>query len=87
MSGLNDAIALLEGGSRDGESTTVAPEVTRIISPSDAPGLVDVYEQTEELRRLAGNETPAVVFRFIGQEPAPERITAESMHMPTTRRA
>ncbi|MFL6140188.1 MAG: hypothetical protein ACJ74O_20635 [Frankiaceae bacterium] len=85
MAGLNDAIAVLEGGSRDGESTTVAVAVTRIIAPSDAPGLVDVYEQTDELRRLPGNETPAIVFRFSAQEPAPERITAESMHMPTTR--
>jgi hypothetical protein len=85
MAGLNDAIAVLVGGSRDGESTTVAPGVTRIVSPSDAPGLVDIYEETDELRRLPGNETPAVVFEFAGQEPAPERITAESMHMPTTR--
>ena len=85
MAGLNDAIAVLEGGSRHGESTTVSAGVTRIVSPSDAPGLVDIYEQTDELRPLPGNTTPAVVFRFAAQEPAPERITAESMHMPTTR--
>jgi hypothetical protein len=85
MAGLNDAIAVLDGGSRDGESTTVSPGITRIIAPSDAPGLVDIYEETDETRRLPGNETPAIVYRFAGQEAAPDRITAESMHMPTSR--
>jgi hypothetical protein len=85
MAGLNDAIAVLRGGSRDGESTTVAAEVTRILAPSDAPGLVDVYEQTDELARLPGNETPAVVFVFAGQEAASDRFAPESMHMPPSR--
>jgi hypothetical protein len=85
MAGLNDAIAVLRGGSRDGESTTVAAQVSRILAPSDAPGLVDVYEQTGELVRLPGNETPAVVFVFVGQEAAADRIAPESMHMPPAR--
>lgn len=85
MAGFDGAIAVLSGGARDGESTTVAAGVTRIITPSDAPGLVDIYEQTEELRPLPGNATPAVVFAFAGQEPAPDRIPAEAMHMPPSR--
>lgn len=85
MAGFDGAIAVLHGGARDGESTTVASGITRIITPSDAPGLVDIYEQTDELRPLPGNDTPAVVYQFAGQEAAPDRIPAEAMHMPPSR--
>ena len=82
MAGMNDAIAVLDGGSHDGESTTVSAGVTRLVTPSEAPGLVDVYEQTEELRQLPGNDSPAVVFRFAGQQPAAERVPADDLPEP-----
>lgn len=85
MAGLNDVIAVLSGGSRDGETTTVSAGITRLITPSDAPGLVDIYEQTDELRRVPGNDDPGVVFLFAGQEAAPEVIPPEAMHMPPAR--
>lgn len=82
MPGLTDALAVLRGGSRHGETTTVAEGVTRIVAVSEAPGLVDVYEATSELAPVPGNDELASVFAFAGQEPAPDKITAESMHMP-----
>jgi hypothetical protein len=63
----------------------VSPGVRRIVAPSDAPGLVDIYEQTDETEPSVGNGTDAVVFAFSAQEPAPERVTTDSMHMPPGR--
>jgi hypothetical protein len=76
--------AVLEGGSRDGESSEVDDHVTTLYAASDAPGLLDVYESTGELRHLRGNDDPAVVFRFVGQQPA-EGIAPEAIHMPPAR--
>lgn len=72
---------VLRGGSRDGESTTVDPQVRRLLAPSDAPGLVDVYEATDEQAHVAGNEVPATVYVFVGQEPA-EAFASTMLHMP-----
>lgn len=67
---------VLEGGSRDGESTEVAEAVRRLLAPSDAPGLLDVYEadgRTDDEGRL--------VFVHAGQQPA-EGIAPELQHAP-----
>ena len=82
---MGDILAVLAGGSRDGESTVVDDAVTRILAVSDAPGLLDVYEETTQHRHLAGNDEIAHVFQFIGQEPA-EGLAPESIHMPPPRR-
>ena len=74
--------AVLSGGSRDGESTVIDEEVKRLFAASEAPGLLDVYERTEERRHLRGNEDPAWVFTFAGQESA-EGIAPEAIHMPS----
>lgn len=79
MAGINDALAVLRGGAREGETTTVSDGITRIVAPSDAPGLVDIYELTDEVQDVDGSGE-ATVYRFVAQEPAPTKITAESMH-------
>lgn len=72
---------VLRGGSRDGESTVLDDEVDRLLAASDAPGLVDVYEATEETVHIRGNEEPAVVFTFVGQEPIGD-LAPSMLHMP-----
>ena len=59
-----EIIAVLSGGSRDGESTVLDDHVDRLYAASDAPGMLDVYETTGETRPLAGNTEPATVFTF-----------------------
>ena len=78
---VTNVLVVLVGGSRDGESTTVDPEVHRILAASDAPGLLDVYEETAQTQHVAGNSEPAIVFEFRGQESA-EGIAPEALHMP-----
>lgn len=73
---------VLEGGSRDGESTEVDAHVVRLYAASDAPGLLDVYESTGETRHLRGNDDPALIFRFVTQTSA-EDIAPEAIHMPS----
>ncbi|MDQ1681806.1 MAG: hypothetical protein QOH99_347, partial [Frankiaceae bacterium] len=36
-------LAILRGGAHDGKTTDVADGVTRLVTVSDAPGLLDVY--------------------------------------------
>jgi len=62
-------VVLLRGGSRDGESTTVDEHVIRVYAVSEAPGMVDIYEATDEAVKLPGNEEGAIVYRFASQEP------------------
>jgi hypothetical protein len=76
-------LVLLRGGSRDGESTTVDESVSRLYAASDAPGMVDVYERSDELGTVLGNDESAVVFRFVEQEPVSD-TTATHLHMPHT---
>jgi hypothetical protein len=76
-------LVALRGGSRDGESTTVDESVERLLAASEAPGLIDVYEMTDEVTRLAGNDETAVVYRFVGQEPLTEH-EGIALHMPHT---
>ena len=73
--------AVLSGGTRDGESTPVASEVTRVVAPSSAPGLVDVYEATGEDVPLRGGGAGRL-FRFVAQEPA-DAFAPEALHAPS----
>jgi hypothetical protein len=43
--------------------------------------MLDIYEPTGERRHLAGNEDPAEVFAFVGQEPIGD-LAPESLHLP-----
>jgi hypothetical protein len=79
MSDLGTFLVVLRGGSHDGNSTIVADGVRRLLTPSDAPGLLDVYEPIEELVHLRGNDEPAEIWEFAGQESI-ERVTTEHGH-------
>lgn len=76
-----EELVVLRGGVRDGESTTVTEGVRRLLSASDAPGLIEVYEATEQTEVVAGNDELAVVFAHVGQESA-EGIAPELLHGP-----
>jgi hypothetical protein len=76
MSDFDSSLVVLRGGAHDGNSTMVAEGVHRLLTPSDAPGLLDVYEPVEEFQHLRGNDEPAQVWEFAGQEPI-ERVTTE----------
>jgi hypothetical protein len=76
-------VVLLRGGSRDGESTSVDEHVTRLYATSEAPGMVDIYEVTDESVKLAGTDEGAIVYRFVGQEPITD-TTVTHLHMPAT---
>ena len=76
-----DQIVVLRGGARDGDTTSVDGGIRRILATSDAPGMVDVYEDTGELVTVRGNSGRAVVFALVGQEPA-EGLAPEVLHSP-----
>lgn len=76
-----EEIAVLRGGDRDGDTTTVDGGTTRLLAPSRAPGLLDVYEATEETAEVPGNSRRAVVFEHTGQEPAGD-LAPELQHAP-----
>ena len=80
MAGDGDPTFVLRGGGRDGEVTTVLPELTRLYAVSNAPGLVDVYERVDELVEVPDIEGPVGVFEFVGQETA-EGLAPELQHM------
>lgn len=67
---MSEELVVLRGGSRDGESTTVQEGVRRLLTGSDAPGLVEVYEANGQTEELDGNPDPALVFIHAGQQPA-----------------
>jgi hypothetical protein len=77
-------LVLLRGGSRDGESTVLDEHVERLLAASEAPGLIDVYEATDEVAHVAGNDEAAIVYAFVGQEPLTEHEGTQ-LHMPHTR--
>ena len=81
MAGIDDPTVLLRGGTRDGETTTVDIGVRRLLTPSEAPGLLDVYEETDERVHVRGNQEPAIVFEFTGQEPTGD-LAPEVQHAP-----
>jgi hypothetical protein len=72
---------VLRGGSRDGESTTLDEHVERLYAASVAPGMIDVYEATDRLEPLRGNDEDAVVYEFVEQQPVND-ATATHLHMP-----
>jgi hypothetical protein len=72
---------VLEGGSRDGESTSVDDGIDRLLAASAAPGLLDIYEPTGLHRHLPGNQDQAEVFAFVGQEPIGD-LAPQAIHMP-----
>jgi hypothetical protein len=76
-------LIVLRGGSRDGESTDVDEHVERLLAASDAPGLIDVYEATDETEHVRGNDEEAIVYSFVGQEPISD-TSATHLHMPHT---
>ncbi len=76
-----EVTVVLRGGSRDGESTVVDAEVTRLLSPSAAPGLLDVYEASDEHQHLPGNDEPALIYEFAGQQSS-AGWAPEALHMP-----
>ncbi len=79
MSEFGSFLIVLRGGKHDGNSTTVADGVRRLLTPSDAPGLLDVYEPVEQLTHLRGNDEPAEIWELVGQEPI-ERVTTDHGH-------
>ena len=79
---MSDELVVLRGGSRDGESTTVATGVRRLLAASEAPGLLDVYEANGETQHLDGNAEDALVFEHAGQEPA-DGVAPEMLHPPS----
>jgi hypothetical protein len=76
-------LILLRGGTRDGESTVVDEHVERLLAASQAPGLIDVYEATDEIAHVPGNDESAIVYAFAGQEPVTEH-EGTPLHMPHT---
>ena len=76
-------LVVLRGGVRDGDSTTVAEGVRRLIAASDAPGMVDIYEANGETGRVEGNNEDALVFVHVGQEPAGD-LAPELQHAPVS---
>lgn len=79
---MSQELVVLQGGSRDGESTRVDSGVRRLLTASLAPGLLDVYEANGETQPVEGNDAPALVFRLSGQEPAGD-VAPEMLHGPT----
>jgi hypothetical protein len=76
--------AVLRGGSRDGESTRLDERVTTLRAASLAPGLLDVYEATDEQIERDSAEGEATVYAFVAQEPA-EGCAPAAIHMPPPR--
>jgi hypothetical protein len=75
-------LAILRGGAHDGKTTDVADGVTRLVTVSDAPGLLDVYELLDDETHVAADtDDPEFVFEFTSQEPAGS-IAPEMLHMP-----
>ena len=81
---MSDEVAVLRGGSRDGESTKVQAGVRRLLAASAAPGLLDVYEADGTTTHLPGNSEEALVFVHAGQESS-EGMAPEALHFPSDR--
>lgn len=73
---MSQDVVVLEGGSRDGESTHVSDGVRRLLAVSDAPGLLDLYEADGRT-----TEEGSLIFVHVGQESADE-IAPETVHLP-----
>ncbi|MEP7053658.1 MAG: hypothetical protein ABI912_00230 [Actinomycetota bacterium] len=66
MPALDDPPVRLRGGPHSGRIATVDPAVTRLYTPSEAPGLLDVYEESDA---ETDGEDIRSVFDFVGQVP------------------
>jgi hypothetical protein len=75
-----EELVVLEGGSRDGESTVVQEGVRRLLAASDAPGLLDVYEADGRTAEVRGSQ--ALVFVHVAQQPA-DGVAPEMLHSPS----
>jgi hypothetical protein len=73
-------LVVLEGGSRDGESTVAQEGVRRLLAVSEAPGLLDVYEADGRTAEVGGAQ--ALVFIHVGRQSA-EGVAPELMHFPS----
>ncbi len=73
-------VVVLRGGHRDGQQTRVDPSVNRLLTASEAPGLLDVYERSDEPAEVDGEDV-AAVFTLTGQEPA-DGVAPELLHFP-----
>ena len=80
---MDDRTAVLRGGTRDGETTPVGEGVRRLVAPSGAPGLVDVYEATGRPVDVRGGGHEGEIFDFVGQEPADD-LAPQAQNMPPT---
>lgn len=78
---MGEELVVLEGGSRDGESTVVQEGVRRVLAASAAPGLLDVYEADGRTRDVNGSD--ALVLVLAGQESS-EGIAPELLHFPSS---
>lgn len=78
---MSDELVVLRGGSRDGESTTVAQGVRRVVAASDAPGLLDIYEADGRTEHVPGNDDDALVFILVDQTSS-EGVAPELLHAP-----
>jgi hypothetical protein len=74
-------LVVLHGGSRDGESTLVHEGVRRVLAPSDAPGLLDVYEANGQTEAVPGNDDEALVLVHVGQQSA-DGVAPDLLHAP-----
>jgi hypothetical protein len=74
-------LVVLRGGSRDGESTLVHEGVRRVLAPSDAPGLLDVYEANGQTEPVPGNDGEGLVLVHVGQQSA-EGVAPDLLHAP-----
>lgn len=74
-------LIVFRGGVRDGQLTRVSHAVTSLLTPSEAPGLLDVYERLDEtvFDQKAGAD--AAVFEMVDQRSA-EGIAPELLHQP-----
>ena len=80
MAGIPHVVQLV-GGVRDGQLTHIDEHTQRLYTPSDAPGLLDVYERSGVEALPAGVDEPVAVFEFSGQVSAAD-IAPELLHMP-----
>lgn len=80
-----EELVVLRGGSRDGESTSLEDGVTRLLAASEAPGLLDIYEDSGRTEHLRGNTERARVFTYVGQDSA-EGVAPELLHPPQSDR-
>ncbi len=66
MALLDDPPVRLRGGPHNGRIAQVDPGITRLFTPSEAPGLLDVYEEVDA---ETDGEDIRAVFDFVGQVP------------------